>query len=656
MSSNAQGIYSGLLKGASAEFKTLRNRRGSPALGPVTKAEHGSTWGTRQIRRPTLQLVSKFADLELVNGTQLRANLACSYYPHDDQARRRYALMTTQQSNSMATVFFSNTIFMAVFALIYILPALRSGKLSRFWSWVLLILVFGAFGWPFVTSYAKQFMQTIESDQESITHFKNWSPSLRCDVTYDPSEAHITTALVAYHKTLFTCIHSHLCPGERLYFNRGEQALTCPSPARLGNAGDVGAWTCAVIENVTLDSAASNVCVDARNWSDPQGLTCAAYASTHCNRTLHKLTSLSANQNWTALLAALFLKQHNTDIGRYQSATWMLSPMDACCACGGGGDQQTAKFDCEAVQVDDDGNSEQTAENVSGHSGALCGGCKPKYMLMDDGTCSSCEDEDTRYAIWVLSVSFIFVVYVSLRNMHNNTIQSSIDQGLSDLLTRRSKDDELIFTVAPGSKTSMLVVEVWKQARVAANRRGPDKEGESEVKKGFCGGLRCWLRAGSHLKEDVDFVTSKHQMLKYIRQVYELHPALLSDQAPDAKLPTIRQFFEVIWHSHPLGASFALLAYMILRNAFYAGLRLSEWQIDKYTRVLLTPANIFLGYAVLRLNIRWYMDTYGKVIKPMTRNYERMEQRLEKVSTLLGSNSLVDGVVVRLRSLLRYSY
>eukprot|EP01047_Picozoa_sp_COSAG01_P006602 COSAG01_NODE_241_length_20597_cov_8.200751_13_plen_444_part_00 len=92
-----QSLYTGLLHGTNKVFKTLRNRPGSAALGPVATAKAAS-YGDQRNTRLQIQFVAARPHIATDH------SIGCSYCPYDESAATEFVRMTnTEPDRSVST-------------------------------------------------------------------------------------------------------------------------------------------------------------------------------------------------------------------------------------------------------------------------------------------------------------------------------------------------------------------------------------------------------------------------------------------------------------------------------------------------------------------------------------------------------------------------
>ena len=371
----------------------------------------------------------------------------------------------------------------------------RESTLLGFWlvvlatSWMVNMYVDGATA---ITSIDQWHM-----DQSKI------SP-LRCNFTLDSTQAvkagQLGSSDVAFHKTLFRCPSTANCPAEKFYFNDGWIKLDCHDPFRKegkmwcngslsgckrGDLQDDG--TC-------LDgSVLSNVCLDAANWTDITGNTCDSYAATYCNQTYLEFNNRTA---WNSReIQDFFLDEQGNDMRSFVSATGSLSPLDACCACGGGGSQKEALQQCKNVLVEsvasDENEDEETLvswivtnpaeKDRAGQEGPLCAGCKQDWILQKDGTCLKCEDQSTGASIFVYGFVALCVFFARLRALRTYYRTDAVDLALRNLKTSEDSQGTPLFDHLGNAKGGMLLDIMLQQMKQELSEEGAGADDDSNV-------------------------------------------------------------------------------------------------------------------------------------------------------------------------------
>lgn len=204
-----QAVYNGLLRGSRYEFKEVRNKPGSAAIGPVGNSTT-STWGQR--RNTMMQMQFRARNTSAVTDS----STGCSYCPYDDRAIQEYAEKTFS-TPELETAYMDSVLpIVAMITLSFWI----GNELERFvdklkglatpMTAAMFILLVGA------RSASRYFEQ-----QAAMTSLLAWTSghncSIQCPFSTNIAEAAIAPYPVPFHKTMFVCPSRVTCPAEELY-------------------------------------------------------------------------------------------------------------------------------------------------------------------------------------------------------------------------------------------------------------------------------------------------------------------------------------------------------------------------------------------------------------------------------------------------------
>eukprot|EP01048_Picozoa_sp_COSAG05_P012620 COSAG05_NODE_1278_length_5301_cov_2.043253_2_plen_957_part_00 len=345
-------------------------------------------------------------------------------------------------------------------------------------------------------------------------------------------------------------------------------SLEVPATINAGNSysvppGRTGTWTCTA-------AGVTTQCTDKANWVDIANKTCADYVTgpqAPCNRTFLNEEFPSSGNNvpciaseldddpvgvyrlpdenleddipgelcnpnndvtWTVSnIEYVFSKYHGGDIRSFISPAGQLSPLDACCACGGGGVQKEALQQCERVIVQeahlvsaaakkklDEENAQKIADGESvdastgsklsfiaresasidnaGAEGPLCQGCKNptaegemKWIMQSDGTCLKCDVQDSRNSLLFYICCGIFLFVLKVRKTSERYKQEAVDMVIRNLKTTEYNEDHAdagkpIFEHL-GKAKGALLIDMMKIQTERAVQENAALAGESDA-------------------------------------------------------------------------------------------------------------------------------------------------------------------------------
>lgn len=360
---------------------------------------------------------------------------------------------------------------------------------------------------------------------------------------------------------------------------------------------------------MSLPNSAAEICYDAANWTSTDGRTCSHFAHTVCNATYFKARS---NATWsTDGIAMLFKRESDQDMTVLISDVGALNPLDACCACGGGGRQKEAIQRCSHVKImptdETEGGVEPTSELMrttqldltqAGQEGPLCAGCRSQWIMQKDGTCARCTLQDAKGQVWALVGVLVISVVLNLREMRMQMRTEAVDRAIRNLRASEDSDHRLLFSNLGNAKHEQLVDIMMQQSAKALH----DEEAWLRDKPvGDSVSPQARLAAIEELKTIVEkrasnVSSSVGDMLTTIAYIYRVHPKL-----PDSKgqhlvgrVLTVRNVIEVLTHSKAIASACVLLTCVLVVNVVTFHGRFMEWGLHPELAVLVTPCGILL--------------------------------------------------------------
>jgi hypothetical protein len=339
--------------GTKKKIRTLDNRPGTAALGPVLQQETVDLWGKQHQLRPKIQFENKdpYRTPEGVPETvgythalQLQDQDAtvCSYCDTTKEARDKFAAKTAPvdddswfrwQITAPASVVIAwflwrqrsrfgllkTVVGLLIYVFIIVHATDKAGELHQAdldrADEAKLAFETLELGAPDCSGALDSTWEGNFSESSSIDSH----PGLICSYTTNFGESiEAEDDNLVFHKTLFECPNSMLCPAEALFFDDGLQMYdVCGkyglSPVNEGS--DVqGNWSCSGIESNSTTNTTANItygtCIDAGNWGDSKGRTCDWYNENFCDITISPKNDAEAPlrerwSNWTVYSSAL---------------------------------------------------------------------------------------------------------------------------------------------------------------------------------------------------------------------------------------------------------------------------------------------------------------------------------------------------------------
>eukprot|EP01047_Picozoa_sp_COSAG01_P006601 COSAG01_NODE_241_length_20597_cov_8.200751_12_plen_1161_part_00 len=342
-------------------------------------------------------------------------------------------------------------------------------------------------------------------------------------------------------------------------------------------------------------------------------------------------------------------------ISAFSSIIGSLSPIDACCACGGGGQQKEALQHCSHVVVYETNHADEETvlesrivhkgnENPelrdAGQTGPMCAGCKPDWVLQKDGTCLKCQEQDAGGHMFILLVATVAAFVLNLRSTRIRFRNEAVNRAIRDLKAAEDSTHAPLFSNI-GDRKRELVLDLMLAQTSKANAQfeldSQLKERESNNEHQTNNNID----NGGEQRSQV--ISSLEEMLAAIETIYRDHPALLarSGQNLVRSVFTMANIVEILNSSTGLMCACALLGAVCVTNIAVYQLYVLEWTVHPYLSVLVMPASVLLATEILQL-LAQSIQGYTRYIQPMTKQYQKERQRMEKAATLVGGESAAD--------------